>query len=150
MMIPDFTVRNRYGSADLIPFLRRDAGNEVELLDWEKPAAALEFHARGWHPHRISRACGLSPETLQAVLSGRYRASAAVDRSIALADRSEVERERRIRRMAGRVRVDGSWYHPDAPHGSPGASSNWGCYCGPCRGAHAKRVRDYRRKEATA
>jgi len=143
-MFPDLTVRTRYGAADLVPFLRRDAGEDIALRDWEKPAAALALHARGWDEYRISRAVGLSAETLGEVLAGRWRAAQPAG------DPSVEESARRDRRRTERVMVDGRWVHPDAPHGRSSSYKNWGCQCGPCTEAHRVYQRELRAKRRAA
>lgn len=44
-------------------------------------------------------------------------------------------------RYRRRVRVDGRWYHPWAPHGTGDGYANWGCRCAPCTGARTDEVR---------
>lgn len=137
-MLDDLTVRTRYGAVDLVPFLRRDVGEDVDLLDWEKPAATLALHGRGWTIHRVARAVGLSHEVVQKILDGRWRpARPSTEASLA-------ERDRRERRRAERVMVDGRLVHPDAPHGEPRAQKNWSCQCLPCTDANARLVREQR------
>lgn len=50
-------------------------------------------------------------------------------------DRStESRRALRKRRHSERVRIDGRWVHPDAPHGTPHGRVSYGCRCEECRG----------------
>lgn len=140
MMFPDLTVRTRYGACDLAPFLRRDAGENAPVCDWEKPAAALALRGRGWTIHRVARAVGLSHEVVQEILDGRWRpARPSTEASLA-------ERSRRERRRAERVMVDGRLVHPGAPHGEPRSQKNWGCQCVPCSEANVVLVREQRER----
>lgn len=137
-MPADLTVRTRYGAVDLVPFLRRDAGENAPVCDWEKPGAVVELYRRGWTVHRVARAVGLSHEVVQEILDGRWRpARPSTEASLA-------ERDRRERRRAERVMVDGRLVHPDAPHGEPRAQKNWSCQCLPCTDANARLVREQR------
>ena len=137
-MLDDLTVRTRHGAVDLVPFLRRDAGEDSELPDWEKPAAAVALRGRGWTIHRVARAVGLSHETVQEVLDGRWRpARPSTARSL-------VEQSRRERRRAERVMVGDCWVHPDAPHGESSSYKNWCCRCGDCTVAHRVYQRELR------
>lgn len=139
------TSRSRYGACDLVPFLRRDAGEDATLIEWEKPAAAVALHGRGWSVHRVARAVGLSHETVQEVLEGRYRPAPVANA------RSLMETSRRESRRAERIMVEGRWVHPDAPHGEPSSYKNWCCRCVPCGEAHRVEQRARRaRKRAEA
>jgi len=42
-------------------------------------------------------------------------------------------------RYASRVKIDGHWVHPEAPHGKASAYVNWGCHCPECRVAFKER-----------
>ena len=143
-MLDDLTVRTRYGAVDLVPFLRRDAGEESELPDWEKPAAAVALRGRGWTIHRVARAVGLSHESVQEVLDGRWRPARPAN------PESLVELSRRENRRAGRVMCECRWVHPDAPHGKSSSYKNWGCQCGPCTEAHRVYQRELRARRRAA
>lgn len=68
------TARTEAGAVDLVPFLRRAAGvPDVELLDWERPGAALALHGRGWSTQRIAKATGMNSGDVQALLAGRTK-----------------------------------------------------------------------------
>lgn len=70
-MIPDQTIRNEYGSADMVAFLRRDAGElGVQLREWERHPAALELHRRGWEPERIAHAVGIHSGAVRDLIAG--------------------------------------------------------------------------------
>lgn len=51
---------------------------------------------------------------------------------------SKAQWERRQRRYAERVWVDGHWEHPNAPHGTSNGYTNYGCRCFPCGDGHNK------------
>ena len=55
--------------------------------------------------------------------------------------------ELRQLRHQGRYMRDGHWYHPDAPHGTRGGYSNYGCRCLECRAANTLAMRMYRRRD---
>ena len=60
-------------------------------------------------------------------------------------------RQAKLARLARRVQVNGTWYHPDAPqHGTPSTYSHWGCRCAPCRQAMRDYQQDYRERRRTS
>ncbi|PRY56483.1 hypothetical protein [Glycomyces artemisiae] len=69
--LPNMTVRTPLGSADLVPFLRRDARlPDVELRDWEREPAALALSARrGWGIERVAHATGMDRDRLRELLA---------------------------------------------------------------------------------
>ena len=136
-MIPDLTVHsNQYGVCDLVPFLRRDAGEAATACTWEKPAAAVALHRRGWELPRIAAALGWTQEQVSEALAGTYRPQVEV-RATPRIRRSEKTQQTRARRLAERVLDQGRWIHPHAPHGQPHTYKNWGCHCHPCTVAHS-------------
>lgn len=160
MMLPGLTVRNRYGSADLVPFLRRAAGQKAALLDWEKPAGVIALDALGWDTYRISRAVGMNRDRVEEILSGGHQPKLEVrdsQRQAPEADLDDEEQRRlllkrqqvqrnRSARLAERVMRDGRWFHPRAPHGDPHTYNNWGCHCTPCAEAYSTNRSRRRRK----
>lgn len=123
------TVRNHAGTADLVPFLRRDAGDKTAPFHtWERRAAAVELARRGWEAHRIARATALNHDTVRALLGARERTpsqQARFRRALAEQRRSE------------RVLVAGRWIHPLVPrHGTLAGYKDWSCQCGPCTAAN--------------
>lgn len=143
-MLWDLTVRTPADTCDLVPFLRRDAGVDVDLIDWEKPAAMLALHCRGWTTQRIADAVGLSYETVHETLlahrdSMDEEAARRVTDSRGPADAGDISDEGRRyrRRLAQRVIRDGRWFHPGVTHGRRSAYSSYGCRCVPCSDAAA-------------
>lgn len=135
MNLPDMTVRNEYGSADLVAFTRRDNGEQgVELREWERRAAALALHRMGWHTERVAHAVGLHRAEVVEAIELRWRPK-PLRINMSDAEKHRRVRERRRERLAERTRRNGHWYHPDAPHGTPGGYTNYGCHCTPCRTA---------------
>jgi hypothetical protein len=55
--------------------------------------------------------------------------------------------ELRTARHTKRSIRDGRPFHPDAPHGTRGAYSNYGCRCLECRAANTLAMRMYRRRD---
>jgi len=129
-MIPELTIRTRLGAVDLLPFLRRDEGQEgVELREWERRPAALALDERGWSAERIAHATGLRVFEVAEVLNG----------TAPIEDQAELEpvTQGDIRRVrsAERVMRDGRWFHHGAPHGTASGYKHWGCRCAPCSDA---------------
>jgi len=149
-VLPEVTFHSdRYGSCDLVPFLRRDAGQKATGPDWEKPAAVDALHRRGWTLHRIAAAIGGAQERVGEVLDGTYRPKVevrATPRRQRL-ERSEKTQRTRARRLAERVMVQGRWVHPHAPHGQPHTYKNWGCHCHPCTVAYSVERRRARQQQ---
>lgn len=108
---PELTVKTRLGTVDLLPFLRRDAGQlGVVMYEWERRPAALALHERGWTQERIGGCTRRRP--------------------VRPSDPNDIYR----RRLAQRTVVNGRWYHPGAPHGRNGYT-NFGCRCTTCTDA---------------
>lgn len=129
-MIPDQTIRNEYGSADMVAFLRRDAGElGVQLREWERHPAALELHRRGWEPERIAHAVGIHSGAVRDLIAGTK--PTARKRVIGC-------KEQRERRWAERVEIKGQLVHPRAKHGTEGGYGYYGCRCTPCGLAHTE------------
>jgi hypothetical protein len=145
-MIHDLTVRTRLGSVDLVPFLQRDEGLQAETLEWERKPAALALSDRGWSADRIARATGLKTSAVTELL-GTGTVSVPVPVNPARADRSK---QARACRFAERIKVDGRWFHPRAPHGTTNGYGNYGCRCTPCTDVHSAACGRYAAKLTTA
>jgi hypothetical protein len=144
-MIADLTIRTRLGAVDLVPFLRRDEGNEgVELHQWERRPAVLALDARGWHPERIAHATGLLVDVVHEVLAGWTPPPPKPAPTPSAVSQASL----RQRRRAERILIDGRLVHPDAPHGRPVGYRHWGCQCELCSTARALHSADLRRKTA--
>lgn len=131
-MFSDLTIRTRLGAVDLVPFLRRDEGaTGVEVREWERRPAVLALTERGWHPERIAYATGLRVADVHETLAG-WEPPPPPPRALTVAEHAQ---NTRARRRAERVMVDGHWVHPNAPHGTPSAFKNFGCWCDLCRAA---------------
>lgn len=68
--------------------------------------------------------------------------------------RSRRSSEYQAKRRGGRIKVNGEWYHPDAPHGTLAGYISYGCLCAPCKREgsinNAKRVRGSKIKEVNS
>lgn len=129
------TVRNEQGTADLVPFLRRDAGDkDAPFHTWERKAAAVELARRGWGVDRVSTATGLDNDTVRQLLgmSGPRERTPEQRARLREARRALVEQRR-----SERVLVCGRWIHPRARHGTLAGYKEWLCRCGPCTNANA-------------
>lgn len=160
-MLQDLTAHTSYGACDLVPFLRRDAGQKARVFDWERPAAAVALHRRGWEVGRIAKATGWDQERVREVLDGVHRPvlevrasqrhTVGVDIDEVTLRRLERAREKsqrtRARRLAERVMDQGRLVHPRAPHGQPHTYKNWGCHCHPCTAAYSVERRRARQQQ---
>lgn len=119
---PDLTVRNELGSVDMVVVARRLQGDKtVEVPDFERKAAALELLRRGLPVHDIKQRISINPDTLAQI--------------VAMFGQREVT-DLYHRRLAERVRINGRWVHPAAPHGKRQGYVSFGCRCWPCTTAN--------------
>lgn len=136
-----YTAITRYGSVDLVPFLRRLGGDKnQEVPADEQDAAVVALHAAGIPTHHIADAVSMSYDTVRDVLAGNRPKRRGL-----VTDKHAKWLEMRERRLAERVLVDGFLVHPRAPHGEEGAYQGYGCRCVECRAAHAAYRKENRR-----
>lgn len=123
-LFASLTIRTELGSVDMVALQRIDAGDEsVSLPEWERKAAVLALHRKGWPLYRISKVTSLNNETVTDLI-----------RKYCPEDLPETPEEQDTyrRRLAERVLIDGRMVHPRAPHGKKTGYVHWGCRCDPC------------------
>jgi hypothetical protein len=140
------------GPVDLVPLNRRLEGLRADVVEDERPAAILALTHLGHPVERIAKVLNMHPARVREVLASRGMAEVPADsESIAWTGVAYTSAaKRRAKRRAGLVEVDGRPFHPEAPHGSNYAYTDFGCHCKPCQLAHAAALAETRRRKAMA
>lgn len=146
------TMRTPAGAVDLVPLFRRLEGDKTtEVVDHERDAAILALTHLGVAVHLIHAALKTSSyDVVRAVLAkhGMKPVMATQPDAVAWTGVAQTSSaQRRARRLAERIEVDGRLIHEDAPHGTNLAYTEFGCRCEPCTGAHAAKLRSDRDKK---
>lgn len=156
--MPDFfdcgmTMYTPAGPVDLVPLQRRLEGEKgVPVAEDERDAAVLALTHLGHTVERIAKVLNVHQARAREVLASRGMAEVpANSEPIAWTGVAYTSAaKRRAKRRAGLIEVDGRPFHPDAPHGTNHAYTDFGCHCKPCQLAHAKALADTRRRRAAA
>jgi len=141
------------GPVDLVPLNRRLEGDRTaDVVEDERNAAILALTHLGHTVERIAKILNMHPaRTREVLLSfGMVEVPADSDGIAWTGVAYTSAAKRRAKRKAERIEVDGRLIHPDAPHGTDYAYTDFGCHCVPCSAAHAKALADTRRKKAAA
>jgi hypothetical protein len=158
--MPDFarcgmSMRTPAGSVDLVPLFRRLEGDkDAPVAADERDAGVLALTHLGVGVHQIHKALNMGHADVRDVLAkhGMEPVESAEPEPIAwtgVAYKS-TNATRRAKRKAERNLVDGRLVHPEAPHGTDRAYTDFGCQCVPCTAAHAASLAEYRAKRARA
>jgi len=149
----DMTVRTVYGAVDMVPLLRRlDGDMSAPIPDWERDGGVVALTEMGYPTYAIMRVLGMSGAAVLDVLAKCGMEPHSAPEQIAWTGVAQTSSaQRRAKRLAERVEVDGRPFHPEAPHGTDLAYTDYGCHCGPCRAAHtAKLAQDRAKKKMRA
>lgn len=150
------SMRTPKGSVDLVPLFRRLEGDkDTPVLDDERTAAVLALAHLGTPVVHIHRALNMDTSDVKAVLAEHGMEPVYLSEPEAIswsrvAYNSVSSTERRERRAADRVIVDGLLVHPDAPHGTNTGYTEYRCQCGPCGAAHAVKLAEHRAEKKMA
>lgn len=147
------TMRTPAGPVDLVPLQRRLEGDKTALiLDDERDAAVLALTHLGVPCYQVNKILNLADSKTKGILArfGMRPVMATQEAVIAWTGVVQTPRaERRARRLAERIEVDGRLFHRGAPHGTDLGYTDYGCRCEPCTGAHAAKLRSDRDKKRT-
>jgi hypothetical protein len=140
------------GPVDLVPLYRRLEGDRhADVVNDERPAAILALTHLGHPVERIAAILNMHPARVREVLVARGMAEVPAEASESIAGVACTSAaQRRAKRRAERIEVDGRPFHPDAPHGTDYAYTDFGCHCTPCQAAHAAALAETRRRKAVA
>lgn len=145
------TMRTPDGPVDLVPLQRRLEGDKTtEVLADERDAAVLALTHLGVPAYQINKVLNMSHTEMRKVLSryGMEPVMATPTEAIAWTGVAQTSSsQRRAKRLAERIIVDGRPFHHDAPHGTELAYTEYGCHCQADRAAHAAKLRSDRDKK---
>lgn len=146
------TMRTSAGPVDLVPLYRRlDGDMEVRVVDDERDAAVLALTHLEVPITQITRILHMAHRDVQEVLRQRGMEPVYVPELFAWTGVAQTSsKQRRAKRLAERIEVDGRPFHPTAPHGTELAYTEFGCHCHRCRPAHAAKLRADRDKKRMA
>jgi hypothetical protein len=148
------TMRTPAGPVDLVPLMRRlDGDKTAVIVDFERDAAVLALTHLGVATHIVHGIVNTSYEVTRALLKKHGMQPILMDNKGEIAWTGVAQtssKQRRDARLAQRIEVDGRPFHPDAPHGTELAYTEFGCHCPKCRSAHAAKLRTDRDKRRMA
>jgi hypothetical protein len=163
----DMTVRTMYGAVDLAPLLRRLNGEQsAPVPSWERRAAIAALTDMAIPIHDIAAILHLNFTVTTAAVREYERArdthkvieNAVIGHAIWIARWQAKERDRvkganakaRAKRLSQRIKVDGHWFHPRAPHGTNTGYNGFGCRCRGPQGCHEAHMQVQRERRAAA
>jgi len=143
------TMSTPEGPVDMVPLQRRLEGDKTTpIVDDERPAAILALTHLGVSMDHIHRVLNMAHRDVKAVLLKHGMEPIYPPKEIAWTGVAQTSsKQRRTQRLAERIEVDGRPYHPEAPHGSELAYTEYGCHCQADRDAHAAKLRADRDKK---
>jgi hypothetical protein len=148
------SMRTPKGSVDLVPLFRRlDGDMDAPILAGEKKAAVLALTHLGTPMDYIHRALNMSHIDVKSIIIEHGMEPVVLSEPepvsyVALAYTSNSQR--RNKRKADLELIGGRLVHPDAPHGTNRAYTEYGCHCVPCSAAHAVKLAEHRAKKQVA
>jgi hypothetical protein len=146
------TMRTPAGPVDLVPLYRRlDGDMEVRVVDDERDAAVLALTHIEVPITQITRVLHMAHRDVLGILEQHGMEPVYVPELFAWTGVAQTSsKQRRTKRLAERIEVDGRPFHPHAPHGTELGYTEFGCHCHECRPAHAAKLRADRDKKRMA